>query len=169
MNRNGSLQERSRAGFVSRTAADLIDAVVVCLGVVIIVMTASMFRALFAERAFALPKLPGVATASWISVVFFGYLTFFWTTTGRTPGKQASGLRVVTSRGQRLGLARAAARALVCIVFPIGLLWVLVSTRNRGLHDVLLGTAVVYDWHVHVDLHKRANARARAARQPADV
>jgi uncharacterized RDD family membrane protein YckC len=169
MNRDGSLQEHSRAGFVSRTAADLIDAVVVCLGVVIIVMTASMFRALFAGTAFSLPKLPSVATAGWISVVFFGYLTFFWTTTGRTPGKQASGLRVVTSRGQRLGLARAAARALVCVVFPIGLLWVLVSTRNRALHDVLLRTAVVYDWHVHVGLNRRGTTQAPATRQSADI
>jgi hypothetical protein len=39
----------------------------------------------------------------------------------------------------------AAARAFFCTVFPLGLLWVLVSQRNHSVQDVLLRTAVVYD------------------------
>jgi hypothetical protein len=33
----------------------------------------------------------------------------------------------------------------VCTIFPIGLLWVLVSQENRSVQDVLLRTSVVYD------------------------
>jgi uncharacterized RDD family membrane protein YckC len=32
------------------------------------------------------------------------------------------------------------------VVFPIGLMWVLVSSRNRSVADIILGTAVIYDW-----------------------
>jgi uncharacterized RDD family membrane protein YckC len=147
--------ERTRAGFVSRAAADLIDAVVVSLGTVVIVLSSSIFRALFVGRAFDVPKLRGAGTVGWVALLFFLYLTFFWSTTGRTPGKQASGLRVVTEGGRRVGLPRAAARALLCVVFPIGLLWVLVSARNRALHDVVLRTAVVYDWHTDAARSRR--------------
>jgi uncharacterized RDD family membrane protein YckC len=38
------------------------------------------------------------------------------------------------------------ARALLCVVFPVGLLWVVVSRRNRAVHDIALSTAVIYDW-----------------------
>jgi hypothetical protein len=34
----------------------------------------------------------------------------------------------------------------LCVVFPIGLLWVAVSQDNRSAQDILLRTTVVYDW-----------------------
>jgi hypothetical protein len=33
----------------------------------------------------------------------------------------------------------------LCTLFPIGLVWVLVSGENRSVQDVLLRTSVVYD------------------------
>ncbi len=158
--RNGSRPELTRAGFVSRSTADLVDAVVVCLGTATIVLTVSMLRALFVGSAFDLPRIGGIAAASWLSLVYFLYLTFFWTATGRTPGKQVTGLRVVTSNGDRAGIVRATVRALLCLVFPIGLLWVLVSPRNRAVHDALTGTTVVYDWR---GMPTRAPAADRGA------
>ncbi len=149
MNQIAFAMERSRAGLVSRVTADLIDAVIVCLGAALIAVGTSMLGALFAGSRFSFPRLQSAMTVSGLSIVYFAYLTFFWTATGRTPGKQVSGLGVVTSRGEPLGILRAAGRAILCIAFPIGLLWVLVSSRNRAVHDVLLGTAVIYDWHVH--------------------
>jgi uncharacterized RDD family membrane protein YckC len=138
--------EASRAGFVSRAAADLLDVFVVCIGSALVAVTIAMLGTLFAGRSFAPPRLGILGTLGGLSTVFVVYLTFFWATTGRTPGKQACGLRVTTSRGARIGTLRAAARAIVCVVLPAGLLWVVVSSRNRGLHDVLVGSAVVYDW-----------------------
>jgi len=42
--------------------------------------------------------------------------------------------------------ARAFFRAVVCAVFPLGLLWCAVDRKRRAIHDLLLRTRVVYDW-----------------------
>jgi uncharacterized RDD family membrane protein YckC len=78
-----------------------------------------------------------------------GYLTFGWATTGRTLGKQLAGLRAVNRGGGRLPYPRALLRAVLCVLFPVGLLWVLVSRRNYAVHDLLVRSAVVYDWYYH--------------------
>ena len=56
------------------------------------------------------------------------------------------GLRVTTQRGGRLRFPHALMRSVVCITFPIGLFWVVVSRRNAAAHDLLLHTSVNYDW-----------------------
>lgn len=43
------------------------------------------------------------------------------------------------------GAGRALVRAVVTVVFPIGVLWTLVSRDTRAVGDVVAGTAVVYD------------------------
>ena len=60
------------------------------------------------------------------------------------------GLRVVGRGGRPLGFTAALARAVVCAVFPLGLLWTAVSRENRSVADLLLRTSVVYDWAVDV-------------------
>jgi uncharacterized RDD family membrane protein YckC len=77
------------------------------------------------------------------------YLTFSWSATGRSVGKQIAGLRVVDRGGQRLSVRRSFARAVLYVLFPAGLLWVLASRRNASLQDLVVGTAVVYDWAYH--------------------
>jgi uncharacterized RDD family membrane protein YckC len=32
------------------------------------------------------------------------------------------------------------------VLFPAGLLWILASRRNASLQDLIVRTAVVYDW-----------------------
>ena len=44
-----------------------------------------------------------------------------------------------------LGEGRCFTRAALCTIFPMGLLWVLVSAENRSLQVILLRTSVVYD------------------------
>ena len=73
------------------------------------------------------------------------YLTATWGTTGRSYGKHLMGLRVVGPFG-RLRLGGAFVRATLCVVFPIGIAWVVVSRENRSLQDTVLRTSVVYDW-----------------------
>ena len=41
-------------------------------------------------------------------------------------------------------------RALLYLVFPVGLLWILVDRRNRSLQDLVLRTTVIYDWRQHL-------------------
>ena len=64
-------------------------------------------------------------------------------------GKQVAGLRVVGRGGRRLSLWRSFARALLYVLFPVGLLWVLASRRNASVQDLVVGSAVVYDWAYH--------------------
>jgi uncharacterized RDD family membrane protein YckC len=136
-----------RAGFVSRLGAGVLDAIVVVVGTALILVVGRMVAAVFAGFAFSFPRPSGIERYGALSVVYVLYLTFFWTTTGRTPGNYLAGLRVSTSDGARLSVPRAFGRALICHFFPVGLLWVLISRRNLAVQDILLGTAVVYDWN----------------------
>lgn len=144
-----------RAGFVSRVAADLVDGVVVIVLGVVLVLVVVMVRSLVGTASLRMPTLRTAGVLGGGSGLLFVYLAFFWATTGKTLGKQLVGLRVVTGRGASLGVGRATLRAALCVLVPIGLLWVLVSRRNRALHDLLLRTAVVYDW--------RSRARTQGA------
>jgi uncharacterized RDD family membrane protein YckC len=100
-------------------------------------------------RAFEWPN-PGplvLATLWWVLLVL--YLTIMWSVSGRTLGDQVMGLRVLTLGGDRLHGVRAFLRAIVCAVFPLGLLWCAVDRRRRGVHDLIVRTQVVYDWIPH--------------------
>jgi uncharacterized RDD family membrane protein YckC len=69
-----------------------------------------------------------------------------WAAIGRSAGKHVMGLRLLTTRGDRVRGLVAAGRAIVCVAFPIGLFWLAVDAHGRSLHDLLFGTTVVYDW-----------------------
>jgi uncharacterized RDD family membrane protein YckC len=76
------------------------------------------------------------------------YLTAGWATTGRSFGQQIMGLRVTTTRGNRLPPVRAVVRAAATLFFPIGVLWAAVSPRQVSIQDIVLRTCVIYDWTV---------------------
>ena len=79
------------------------------------------------------------------------YMTAAWSITGRTYGDHVMGLRVVGRRGHRVWPPTALVRAAFCVGFPIGLLWCGVSTSRRSLQDIVLRTAVIYDWRPRRD------------------
>jgi uncharacterized RDD family membrane protein YckC len=142
-------QQGSNAGVVSRSLADIVDAIVVALILVAgyLVFSAALF--VIRPRTFSFPS-PGPFAGLLIgAVVAIAYLSFGWVVTGRTPGKQLAGLRVVGERGQPLDLLTALLRATLYVVFPIGLLWSAFSSRNASAQDLLLRTSVVYDWRHH--------------------
>src|SRR4051794_8736034 len=114
------MNERRRAGFISRVVADLIDAVIVSIVTVVSVLGVRMFAELFAGRVFTFPKANAVQGTAVVSLLFVAYLTFFWGAIGRTPGKQMIGLRVVRTSGAPLPWLRALGRAVVCVVLPVG-------------------------------------------------
>ena len=134
------------AGIVTRTAANTVDfAVVVC---VLAAGYATWFAARFLIHPahFSAPRPPYGAVLLAGGLVLFGYFSASCATTGRTYGDHLLGLRVVDSRGERLRWRAALLRAALCVVFPIGLFWSVVSATSRSLQDTLLRTAVVYDW-----------------------
>jgi uncharacterized RDD family membrane protein YckC len=135
-----------RAGVVSRVIADAIDFGIVLATLVGVYIAVAATRFLLHPRRFTWPEPSGLnlVTLGWLLLV--AYLAIGWANTGRTFGKTILGLRVVGRDGDRLSLALALARALVCAAFPIGLFWCVVSARNASIADLLVRSFVVYDW-----------------------
>jgi uncharacterized RDD family membrane protein YckC len=141
-----AIQGRS-AGFVTRLSADVFDGLLVALTWIGIYLFVG-FVPFIAHplRGFHLP-----APAPWFSGLTFcalaiAYLTLTWSGAGRSIGKRIAGLRLERQEHDRIGGARSFARAILYVVLPIGLLWVIVSRRNRSVWDIILSTEVVYDW-----------------------
>jgi uncharacterized RDD family membrane protein YckC len=135
-----------RAGIVTRAFANSIDVVVVLVLVAGGYLGVAAVKYLAAPRSFRFPA-PGIAFALLVICTVQGiYFTLAWALGGRTYGDQILGIRVVGWRGRKLRLVAALVRAVLCVIVPIGLLWVAVSRRNRSLQDILLRTSVVYDW-----------------------
>jgi hypothetical protein len=134
------------AGIVTRVVAAAVDLVVV------LVMSGGVFLAAAAARfawsplTFRWPSPPWALVLAVGAVIAGAYLTIAWATTGRTYGAAVLGLRVLTARHLKLGWARAALRATLCLLFPPGLLWAAITRRRRSLQDALLLSEVVYDW-----------------------
>jgi uncharacterized RDD family membrane protein YckC len=138
-----------RAGFASRAVADLVDLGVAWLLGLSALLGAGVVGYLLTGPPFRLPVLPNWLDAGAGGAVAVAYLALSWAATGRSVGKQLGGLRVVDRAGRRLALWRSFTRAVLYVLFPVGLLWVLASRRNASLQDLIVGTAVVYDWAYH--------------------
>jgi uncharacterized RDD family membrane protein YckC len=59
-----------------------------------------------------------------------------------------------------MGVGRALARAVLSTLFPIGLVWCAIDRQHRAVHDLLLGTSVVYDWRRRVPARVGGHAAA---------
>ncbi|HEY8556660.1 MAG TPA: RDD family protein [Actinomycetes bacterium] len=138
-----------RAGLASRVVADVIDLAVAWLLGLSALLVAGVVRYLLTGPPLRLPVMPRWLDVTGGAAIAVGYLAFSWAATGRSVGKQVAGLRVVQRVGRRLSLRRSLARAVLYVLFPAGLLWVLASRRNASVQDLVVGTAVVYDWAYH--------------------
>ena len=151
-----------RAGIVSRVLADAID----LLTVVAIAIAAylGLSAALFIVRParFAWPHSSTFLSSSAVALLLVLYLAIGWSQTGRTAGKQVMGLRLVNGRGDPPSLWSALLRAVLCVVFPIGLAWSVFDRRNRSLQDLLMRTSVLYDWLPHRAVAREAHPRTGA-------
>jgi uncharacterized RDD family membrane protein YckC len=137
-----------RAGLVTRAAAGAIDVAIVIISLGVSYLAVFAFLFLLEPRNFTAPRpSPGLVYAVGTLLLIL-YLAVSWMGNGRTYGDHVMGLRVVNHKGRRLHPLRALARAVLYAIFPIGLLWVLVSGQNRSLQDLVLRTSVIYDWDV---------------------
>jgi uncharacterized RDD family membrane protein YckC len=134
-----------RAGLVTRALADGVDFAVVAGILVLTYLGVAAARFIWRSWTFSFPTPSFLLVLVLGAVVSVLYLTATWGTTGHSYGKHVLGLRVVGPFG-RLRVAGAFMRAVLCVIFPVGLAWVLVSRQNRSLQDVVLRTSVVYDW-----------------------
>lgn len=138
--------EFQQAGLASRMIAFIID---------LLVQYALLFLLFFAVGAVASAglELGGVAAAVvfvGVFLILFGYPAGFETLWhGRTPGKAALGLRVVTLEGAPIRFRHAAIRAILGIIDlygtsgAVGVISVLVTARSQRLGDIVAGTIVL--------------------------
>ena len=99
-----------------------------------------------------------MARGSWPSIVIAAFLLFygyfagfeaFWH--GQTPGKRLIGLRVLSVTGRPARIDEAILRNLLRVidqlpgVYAIGIVTMLVSSRNQRLGDLAAGTVVVHE------------------------
>lgn len=138
--------EHRPAGIVTRGLAALIDIGVVLFLMGVIYMGLTFTRLLFSPQAFQFPQAQFLLSATTFVALSVLYLTVCWSTSGRTVGAVAMGLRLVSRNGRLVRFPRCAARAVLCVLFGFGLFWVAVDPRRRSLQDILLRTSVVYDW-----------------------
>lgn len=135
-----------RAGLVTRLVAATVDAFTVAALLVVTYASVNVASFVARPRGFELATasvLISVTTALAFCVV---YLAVAWSITGRTYGDHVMGLRVVGGRGLRIRGPRALLRAVLCVGFPVGLLWCAASSSRRSLQDAALRTSVIYDW-----------------------
>lgn len=158
----GDLQGH-RAGFVSRLIADVVDGIILLIIGSAMLLFVALILFLIRPWTFGIPNVPlwAVLTAGGLLIlIYFGY---GWSGPGRTVGKELTGLRVVDSGGHLLNVRRALLRAAFYLVFPAGLLLCVVSRHNASVQDLVLRTAVVYDW----SRRRPETLMSSAATQPA--
>jgi uncharacterized RDD family membrane protein YckC len=137
------------AGPVSRAVATMLD-----IGIVFFAFTLGVAGFELLARVIIGLDLTGDRSGIGWLIGFlawaFLYVLVSLAVAGRTPGKGLIGLRVVSSNGTALTARRALGRTLVfplsAAVFGLGFIGIVVGRQHRALHDVVAGTAVVYDW-----------------------
>lgn len=134
------------AGIVTRMLVAVIDAGVIGLVAGSLYLGLSGLVFMLRPGSFAWPQPDLIITLPLLFALTTIYLTLGWATTGRSYGAGLIGVRVLSNRRELLGWSRAAVRAVLCAVFPFGLLWAAVSPHRRSVQDALLRSTVIYDW-----------------------
>jgi uncharacterized RDD family membrane protein YckC len=136
------------AGVGSRTAAAVLDTTLIVVGLFALAIAGNALGRLSAGSEPARWALAALILLGFLT--FFGYFALFEALNGgRTPGKQALGIRVVMETGHAVTPAAAVVRNLVRLVdtyFPLpllGLLMVFLHGRNQRLGDLAAGTIVL--------------------------
>jgi uncharacterized RDD family membrane protein YckC len=135
------------AGAVSRLAAYVVDHVAVSVLFSIGAAVAAFLTELITGRELDLSgSAPaGAALTAW----WFAYFSVSWATTGTTLGMALLGVRVVRPDGTSVGAGRAVLRTLAfplsVALLGLGFLGIVFHRQRRALHDLIAGTAVVYD------------------------
>ena len=126
-----------------RAQAALVDALLfAALSALVVYFTGRAARADLGALASSWPGL-----AAYLGLLALFYAGYFTGTTGQTPGKLMTGLRVVGASGRPPGYPRAMARAFVGLLGTglagLGLLPMAFDPAARALHDRLFRTRVV--------------------------
>ena len=110
------------AGPARRAAATLLDYLVVAVGLSIVTASLALSNNVFQVTS---------------SVVMVAYITLMTTWGSGTLGNRAAKTRVTTLSGEQPSLPRAAARALLCRVSDVALIWCAFTNQIPNVQDVL--------------------------------
>jgi uncharacterized RDD family membrane protein YckC len=134
------------ARFPSRIAAVLIDLLVQV--VLLVIMLIAIFKLVGSVNS---AEGAGIFLSTYVVVVVGYSATFETVTRGKTLGKMAFGLRVVSDDGGPIRFRQALVRALTGAVeiwsigAPIGLITSIVSAKGKRLGDMFAGTYVIQE------------------------
>lgn len=138
-----------KVGFFPRLIAYIIDDIIVAVGAWIILAIFGMGGMASSQGTgfkFAVSSTSAIGTIL-VLVWAFGYLIFFWSTSGSTPGKAIMGIKVISTDGGKVSVGKAIVRiigyAISGIVIYLGFLWVIWDKDKQGWHDKIAGTYVV--------------------------
>ena len=137
------------AGAVTRLAAYVIDALMIG---VLFAIGAGVFEYLVQNVLgvdFDLGDHPLASSLAFLAWSFL-YFAVPLAASGRTFGSAVLGLRVVRADGRDLDPRHAVVRTLAFplsfLLFGLGFVLILFQRERRALHDIIAGTAVVYEW-----------------------
>lgn len=136
------------AGVVTRTLAGSIDYMLVVAIVLSGYLAITALRFVTNPVGFSWPRTSWLLLILTAGALLVLYLTLSWSATGKPLGGSIMGTKVVNRHGGQLGLLLALLRALIVVVFPIGLLWCAINPAGRSLQDIALRTRVIYDYDI---------------------
>lgn len=89
----------------------------------------------------------GAGFQSFIFILTYLFLAFFWTRSGQTLGMLAWRLRVQSNEGYRISFMQSLTRYLVgtisLLFFGIGFIWMFINPQKRSWHDIASACQVV--------------------------
>ena len=141
------------AGIGSRFLAMVHDTFIQIIAFVVLIILAILFFSFAAPLVSAgIRPWAGALLVLLLFLLQFGYFIFFeaiWN--GQTPGKRHQHLRVIKDDGRPITALDSVGRNLMRVVdtlpffYAIGILSMLLSSRNKRLGDYLVGTVVVHE------------------------
>ncbi len=142
------------AGLGSRMIAAVVDAVLIGLLIFLLLFGASQL----ALDGFGSGIVVQALVTIVVTLVILGYLVGFEALNeGRTPGKRAVGIRVVTSEGDSIGFLAAFLRNLLRVidflpaVFIVGAASILLTKTNQRIGDITANTIVIRERLPHAE------------------
>jgi uncharacterized RDD family membrane protein YckC len=161
--------ELTLAGVGSRFVAAFVDALIRLALFLALALATGLGRDLFGGFGSEISAMSIVVLSISGFLLMFGYDIFFEVlSSGRTPGKRWSGLRVVRVGGRPVGFVASAVRNIVRIVdflpifYGVGMVAVAVNRNNQRLGDMAAGTLVVRE--VRAEERRPAPPESPAAR-----